>query len=74
MKKNVLCKLPSGKSVPEDRELIVFSVDQLEGFQYADLSWFENYALDKRNGAADKNQAVKWDDFLRRVDIAINQF
>lgn len=74
MKKNVLETLPSGKPIPGDRELIVFSIDQLEGFQSADLAWFEDYALKKKNSVADRNQTVHWDDFLRRVDVAINRF
>lgn len=70
----MLKKLPSGKPVPEDKELIVFSCEQLGDFHYDDLSWFENYALNKRNTSSDRAQIVRWDDFLRRVDIAINKF
>lgn len=66
--------LPSGKKLPKDEELVYFSQEQLEGFSHEDLTWLEDYALFMRSGASDETAATKWDDFLRRIDIAMNRF
>ena len=65
---------PSGKELPEDAELLRLSEAQLEGFVKDDLKWLEEYAIKKKNEATTKIQAALWDDFLRRVDMAINGF
>jgi len=66
--------LPSGLKRPKDKELIKYSIDQLKSFQFVDLSELESYALRKRNNTKSEDLYVKWDDFLRRLDITMNGF
>lgn len=67
-------KLPSGKPLPNDSELVCFSKEQLEAYTAADLAWLEDYTLMKRNEASTDIQTTMWDDLLRRIDLAMNGF
>ena len=67
-------RLPSGKELPEDAELLRLSKEQLDGFVKDDLKWLEEYALDKKKGASSEIQDALWGDLLRRIDIALNGF
>lgn len=67
-------RLPSGKELPADADLVRLSKEQLEGFVTDDLAWLEEYALMKKTGATAEIQAALWDDLLRRIDIAMNGF
>jgi hypothetical protein len=60
--------LPSGKRVPEDKQLICLSVGELMGLSKKDLAWLENYVMTKNL------KDVSWDDVMRRIDIALNEF
>lgn len=67
-------KLPSGKPLPQDAELVCFSKEQLEAYTTGDLAWLEEYALMKRNEASTDIRTTMWDDLLRRIDLAMNGF
>ena len=66
--------IPSGKTIPVGAELLSFSIDELCAFEQADLLWLEDYALKQKIEAEDENKKVKWDDLLRRIDVALSGF
>lgn len=67
-------KLPSGKPVPNDADMICLSKDELSAYSTRDLAWFEEYGLRKKNEATADIQITMWDDLLRRIDMAMNAF
>ena len=67
-------KLPSGKLLPQDSEIVCLSKEELEAYGTDDLAWLENYALLKKKEANMDIQITMWDDLLRRIDVAMNGF
>lgn len=75
-KKQKAPRVPSGKYMPEDEELLAMSVERLQTFIKEDLLWLIDYAAMMKNQATANNnsqEAIRWDDLMRRIDIAIEQ-
>jgi len=75
-KKQKAPRVPSGKYMPEDKELLAMSVERLQTFIKEDLFWLIDYAAMMKNQAVENGraqEALRWDDLMRRIDIAIEQ-
>ncbi|MBO4285390.1 MAG: hypothetical protein J5895_04070 [Alphaproteobacteria bacterium] len=75
-KKQKAPRVPSGKYMPEDKELLVMNVERLQTFIKEDLFWLLEYAAMMKNQAIANNktqEALRWDDLMRRIDIAIEE-
>lgn len=64
--------LPSGKAFPDDKQLLIISIDQLmTDYKKEDLDSLLHYVSEKYNEEVSKEEKVKWNDLYRRVHTAL---
>lgn len=65
-------RYPFGRSL-SDEDILVLSLDELRGFKTKHLLRMEIYAVNRLKSVSDKNQKMKWNDLLRRIDIVLEE-
>ena len=66
--------LPSGKTLPEDRKLLLLSENQLATeYEHDDLIWIHDYVSQKREDCP-KRKKKNWAELHRRLCLILHEY